>query len=472
LYFIAAIIDEIACMCRLEVVPVSSVKYIRFSDIDNVLVLPEGGEPEQRLDDGGAALVVTEEIPAWHKVARSPIASGSAVVKHGYPIGSSTVDISPGAWVHVHNTAEWAGVGWPPGQVRLPGETSKVSQASQKFRGYRRAGGRPGVRNDLWVISSAGYAGEKLEEMLRGYHRQYWMDSVKIVEHPSRSSYLCGGFDSPEAILSGLVLNPNAVGVLLIGSDDEGIEPESVCNLASDGSLRVLSLRNPSFAEIAEYLDRLGVEAARVREEFPISCLCVGIRRASGSPRESLPANRLMGQFADWFVSRGGTILSVESPEALAFPDIASARILKGTALGEFLALSGLQGRLSGENGGIELSSLDVGDGITTVAEKILLASECSGHSPITAVLRCGEEVRDCAGVQITYAPDGDLASGTLLAAGGAQIILSASGGSLSAGDIVPTVEVPTGDTAADLDELAGHVIRIASGEEKTKLEE
>ncbi|MDR1482715.1 MAG: altronate dehydratase family protein [Synergistaceae bacterium] len=480
-----------------------SVKSMRFSDIDNVLVLPEGGEAGQRIEDAGfvdGASVISEDIPAWHKVACEPIASGSPIIKHGYPIGSSIADILPGAWVHVHNAAERPGAGWrmPPGRMR-PSDGDRYArpgESSLKFRGYRREEGRPGVRNDLWVISSAGYAGGRLGEIVRDYHGQYWMDSVKIIEHPSNCPHLRRGFDFPEAILSGFTSNPNAAGVLLIVSEDEEIEPEAVHDLTSDRSPRVLALRNPGPTEIAEYLDRLGGDAPRVREDFSISSLCVGIKPTGGDPRDILPANLLMGRFSDWFVSRGGTILSVAPPETLAFEDIVAARILKGTTLDEFMSFSKLYKRHAKEDRELTLSSRDIEEGLTTITEKILLTSEGSGRSPITAVLRRGDRVRDLGGVQITYASDDDLASSTALTSGGVQIILSVAEEGACVRAVVPTIEISSewrtskarhewtgfgasvplngempGDTPEGLDKLAEYIFLVASGDERTRQE-
>jgi hypothetical protein len=52
---------------------------------------------------GTVMVVVRDEIPIGHKVARRQIASGQQVRKFGVPIGRATRDIAAGELVHVHN---------------------------------------------------------------------------------------------------------------------------------------------------------------------------------------------------------------------------------------------------------------------------------------------------------------------------------------------------------------------------------
>ncbi|MXU66898.1 UxaA family hydrolase [Oceanomicrobium pacificus] len=54
--------------------------------------------------EGGPVGTLTEVAMA-HKVADRAISEGEMVIKYGMPIGVATVDIAPGAHVHVHNIA-------------------------------------------------------------------------------------------------------------------------------------------------------------------------------------------------------------------------------------------------------------------------------------------------------------------------------------------------------------------------------
>lgn len=53
--------------------------------------------------DETRSLVLQESVPFGHKFAICDIAAGAPVVKYGEEIGTATVNILRGAWVHTHN---------------------------------------------------------------------------------------------------------------------------------------------------------------------------------------------------------------------------------------------------------------------------------------------------------------------------------------------------------------------------------
>lgn len=48
-------------------------------------------------------VVVSSDVPLFHKVALQSIPKGAPVIKYGEYIGVATHDIDAGSWVHVHN---------------------------------------------------------------------------------------------------------------------------------------------------------------------------------------------------------------------------------------------------------------------------------------------------------------------------------------------------------------------------------
>ena len=127
---------------------------IRIHPADNVAValcpIPAG----TRLSLEGRAVQMREDIPQGHKLALAQIAAGENIIKYGYPIGHAASDIPPGAWVHTHNV-----------RTNLSGEVEYTYAPDvrplspvppETFQGYRRADGRVGVRNELWIIPTVG----------------------------------------------------------------------------------------------------------------------------------------------------------------------------------------------------------------------------------------------------------------------------------------------------------------------------
>lgn len=78
---------------------------------DNVATALEMLEPGRVLELGDRRVAVRDRIPAGHKVAIEPIASGREVLKYGSAIGTAVTDIAVGAHVHTHNVASARGRG-------------------------------------------------------------------------------------------------------------------------------------------------------------------------------------------------------------------------------------------------------------------------------------------------------------------------------------------------------------------------
>ena len=99
-------------------------------------------------------LILTEEIPQGHKFALCAIKKDEPVIKYGFRIGYAKEDIAPGAWVHVHNLRTALGdvleYKYEPELCPL----KKTEPAA--FMGYKRADGKTGVRNEIWILPTVG----------------------------------------------------------------------------------------------------------------------------------------------------------------------------------------------------------------------------------------------------------------------------------------------------------------------------
>lgn len=70
---------------------------------DNVVVCRRDVHAGEKLVIDGDVVVAREDVALGHKIARGAIRRGAQVVKYGMSIGSSTCEIRPGDWVHLHN---------------------------------------------------------------------------------------------------------------------------------------------------------------------------------------------------------------------------------------------------------------------------------------------------------------------------------------------------------------------------------
>jgi len=76
---------------------------IRLSPSDNVAVACRSLVPGETIGIDGVALSITESVNLGHKIAVSHLKMGDKIIKYGMPIGSATVAVPAGGWVHMHN---------------------------------------------------------------------------------------------------------------------------------------------------------------------------------------------------------------------------------------------------------------------------------------------------------------------------------------------------------------------------------
>ena len=83
-------------------------KALKFQADDNVVVALEDLKCGDVLCINGEASDVTvlEDLPQGHKVAICDIKTGEKIRKYDHVIGSATVDIAKGGYVHVHNVQD------------------------------------------------------------------------------------------------------------------------------------------------------------------------------------------------------------------------------------------------------------------------------------------------------------------------------------------------------------------------------
>ena len=427
-----------------------SLDALLLSDADNVMVLPEGGSAGSSI----GPLTLADDVLPGHKIARSAISSGDAVVKYGRAIGEATRNILPGEWVHEHNVKTRLGrdlnlPAWEPQD--LP-ETFAGAGAGEAryFMGYPRRSGRPGVRNDLWIIPTVGCVNGQIRWEAGTFGKPDWIDAVKVLEHPCGCSQLGSDLEMTGAILAGLARNPNAAGVLLVGLGCENLTLDSLKEaiIAEGGAedLRSVQLQSAHEGALTEALSELAEGAVRERMKCPEKDLTVGVKCGGSDGFSGLSANPLTGRFADWLVAQGGTVLATEIPEMFGAEEVIVSRIREKSVYDAFIAMDRWFRDYYVRHGQPIYENPSPGNragGITTLEEKSLGAEEKTGSGNVTSILRYGETSRG-SGVQILFAPGNDLVSCTALAGGGAQIILFTTGRGTPFGSVVPTLKIST----------------------------
>ncbi|HST61886.1 MAG TPA: UxaA family hydrolase, partial [Longimicrobium sp.] len=177
---------------------------VRIHPGDNVAVAVEPLHEGADIAVDGARVVLVEDIPAGHKLALIPLAPGDAVTKYGFVIGEATTDVAAGGWVHSQNL-----------RTRLSGtleyryqpvlRDASASIEVPTFLGYRRANGRVGTRNEVWIVNTVGCVNTAAERIARVASERYAgrVDGVHAFSHPYGCSQLGDDLRNTQAVLAG-----------------------------------------------------------------------------------------------------------------------------------------------------------------------------------------------------------------------------------------------------------------------------
>lgn len=431
-----------------------SVECIRLHDDDNVLVLPRGGSA----GDNASGVILLQDIPPGHKIAATAVGRGLPIFKRGHPIGLAAESIEAGAWVHEHNMRTCmraaSAEDLPDWKASAsPNRIIRTEISDKRFMGYRRERGKPGTRNDLWVMPTVNCLNSELRSLLRNYHKPYWIDSVQLLEHSCACSQSEEDLNDAADILAGLARHPNAAGILVVGLGCESLSVALLLERIAERNhwtacrhVKNITLQEEPQEIFFETLDKMAADAPRVRQSFPLSDLCVGVACAGFGAYSALRSNLLAGRFADYFVSRGGSVVATGITELFGAESAIVSRINKLNVYNDFISLRRRLGSVFepfGNTGGERRPlSRERRDGISTPEERALEALSVTGHAPITQVLRYGEGVYPGGGVQLVSAFGSDPVACTSLAGSGAQLIVLATGSGTPFGTVVPTVKI------------------------------
>jgi altronate hydrolase len=469
---------------------------------DTVAMALEPLAEGRHLELGGASVLVRQPIPRGHKVALRALPAGAVVHKYGHPIGKLTAAVTAGDHVHTHNLAttlqggldeQWSGTDQPaPAPVA----------SARTFLGYRRADGRVGTRQEIWIIATVGCVRRTVERIaeLAGKRHAGRIEVIRPLVHPFGCSQVGGDLAATRRLLAALASHPNAGGVLVVGL---GCESNQAAALMAgiqgrdDGSLRFLGTQQAS-DEIAEGLAMVDELVARLETERPVPCdlseLVVGLKCGGSDGFSGITANPLVGRIADAVTSAGGKAILTEIPECFGAESLLLGRTVSRPVFDRLLGVFAGFRRYFTDHGEPLHENPSPGNlegGITTLEEKSLGAVQKGGQAPVTDAILYGERAT-APGLCVLEAPGNDAVSATALAAAGATVILFTTGRGTPLGFPVPTIKVASNSGLAErkphwIDFDAGEVLahgdwtraaealldctlRIASGE-KTRAE-
>ncbi len=430
---------------------------VRITPQDAVAVALRPVKAGETVSWGEGTLTLKEDIPMGHKAALRDIRKGEAVIKYGYPIGEATEEIPEGTHVHTHNLRTLLSgekeYEWHP----MHPQTRKAEPAV--FQGYPREKGRPGIRNELWILPTVGCVNDVAKALAQRAQKLAGgsVEGVYAFPHPYGCSQLGEDQENTRKVLADLATHPNAGGVLVLGL---GCENSGIAQIKpymgdyDESRVRFLICQEVE-DELEAGMKLLDELAERMRKDRREPCsadqLVIGMKCGGSDGLSGITANPTIGVFSDLLTGMGGTTILTEVPEMFGAETILMNRCESTELFEKTVRLINDFKRY------FEASHMPVYEnpspgnkagGITTLEDKALGCTQKSGSSPVKGVLSYGEKVT-AAGLNLLSAPGNDLVASTALAVSGAQMVLFSTGRGTPFGCPVPTVKIASNSPLA-----------------------
>ncbi len=452
---------------------VDETDIIRIDGRDNVAVALHDIVSGETVSGRGITVIATTDVPKGHKIALDQIAVGNPVRRYGWPIGIATMSILAGAHVHTHNLVTTIGTGSNLSETAR--DPSEPVTRHAEFQGYRRADGRVGTRNEIWILCTVGCVASTARRIAIEANRRFAgrVDGIHAFGHPFGCSQLGDDLNGTRHILASLAQHPNAGGVLIIGLGCESNQSDAL--LASMPDADHKRIRNFAAQLVGDEVEAgvaaIGELVAIADQDRRSTCtladLVIGLKCGGSDGFSGMTANPLVGRIADAVTTAGGRAILTEIPEIFGAEHLLVARAANPDVAGRITALVQRFKQYFidyGEPVTENPSPGNIAGGITTLEEKSLGAVQKAGRAIVTDVIDYGQRVMR-AGLTLLEAPGNDAVSSTALAAAGATIILFTTGRGTPLGFPVPTLKIASNTALAErkpgwIDFDAGTILR------------
>lgn len=470
---------------------------IKINPKDNVVIALRNFAEGETISVDGKEIKLLNDIARGHKIALVDMPVETDIIKYGYPIGISTIDIKAGEHVHVQNVKTKLGDVFEYSYNPVLHELVHPNR-NLTFNGYRRKNGEVGIRNEIWVVPTVGCVNGIAEQIIREFKAEVNptdLEGIEVFKHNYGCSQLGDDHKNTRQILSDIALHPNAGGVLVLGLGCENNkidEFEATLGDFDKARIKFLSTQKvqDEVTDAVALLKQIYEEVRKdQREPIPLSELKVGLKCGGSDGLSGITANPLVGYFSDFLISQGGTTVLTEVPEMFGAETILMDRCVNRDVFEKTVHLIN-----DFKQYFIDLkqpiyenpSPGNKTGGISTLEDKSLGCTQKGGNATVVDVLKYGERLKT-KGLNLLSSPGNDLVSTTALGSAGSHIVLFTTGRGTPFGSFIPTLKIATnselaknkphwidynaGPLAEDksfdegLDELIDKIIKVASGE-------
>ncbi len=480
---------------------------LKINPKDNVWVALQDLPAGAGVDCSGQQITPLRTIHAKHKMAGSPIPSGSPVIMYGVLVGIANEDIPAGELITTKNIRHASGQFAVGTERHTSWEVPDTSHWQQRtFLGYHRSDGRVGTAN-YWVLVPLVFCENRNVQLLHevlvkelGYRKrdtyeemlQHVLSGVRsgtysngIVQPKNRSSINreftnidgikllthtlgCGGTKQDAralcGILAGYITHPNVAGATVLSLGCQNAQVEML--------KEEIEKRSPGFDRTVIYLEqqKIGPEkelmAQAMRQTFeglvkaneqerrpaPLGKLCIGMECGGSDGFSGISANPAVGRVSDLLVALGGSVILSEFPELCGVEQELSDRCVTADLAARFVQLMRdyiKSAEAVGSGFDSNPSAGNIRDGLITDAIKSAGAAKKGGSSPVTDVLDYPAWVQK-PGLNLLCTPGSDVESTTAEVGAGANIVLFTTGlGTPTGNPVAPVIKLSTNSRLA-----------------------
>ena len=433
------------------------VNALMMDETDNVVTcVTEVAKGEDVVYQKGSELLTVraeEDIPYCHKIALKDLAEDEEVLKYGELIGKTNCPIAKGHLVN-HENIHSVPRDYDSELVADTGEEAEDFKAVRtddglKFWGYRRAEGRPGIRNHVLILPTCACGSESsriVASQVRG--------AVNIVFNTGCSD-VAANTEMSQKVLTGFACNPNVYGVVIIGLGCETVPhmklKEKIQKLTSKpvvsfgiqdegGTLKTIE------KAVRAARDMAAEAAMQQKELFDVSEFFLGIECGGSDATSGIASNPAVGELSDILVDMGATVMMSESIEWIGAEHVLAKRAANREIQHQVIEICReYEKHLTAAGQDCRAGQPTPGNktgGLSTLDEKSLGCIRKGGTRPIVEVLeqakrptRHGAIVMDTAGY--------DISSVTSMVAAGCQAVIFTTGRGTPTGNaIAPVLKV------------------------------
>src|SRR5277367_942086 len=450
---------------------------LKLGSSDDVVVALKPLAAGQSLN--GLRLAASSDIPAGHKLAIRPIATGQPIRKFNQIIGFATQPIAVGELVHTHNLI--TGDFERDYSIGSESHPTELLDAPTTFRGIVRPNGRVATRNYVGILTTVNcsatvarrIAAHFTPEILTAYPN---VDGVVTITHGTGCGMAEHGepADLLRRVFVGYATHPNFAGVLLLGLGCETNQIEPLITLTGDSNtLRTSTIQEDGgtaisikkgIATVYEMLEQ--ANKAR-RTEVPASALVLGLQCGGSDAYSGISANPALGAAVDILVRNGGTAILSETPEIYGAEHLLTRRAATPEIGHKLVERIRWWEDYCARNGGEMNNNPSPGNkagGLTTILEKSLGAAAKGGTTALNEVYEYAQPVT-AKGFVFMDTPGYDPVSATGQVAGGANVLCFTTGrGSAYGCKPTPSVKLATNNDTyrrmiEDMDINCGDVV-------------